>query len=64
MLHFIKIPYLFLSHSARLDFLGEKCTFYVHDNPLIHALDEKLQTAQTSIVKLLFDYMRTEEYRE
>lgn len=49
---------------TRLDFLGEKCTFYVYDNPLIHALDEKLQTAQTSIVKLLFEYMRTEEYRE
>ena len=49
---------------ARLDFLGEKCTFYVHDNPLINALDEKLQSSQASIVKLLFDYIRTEEYRE
>ena len=27
-------------------------------------MDEKLQTSQASVVKLLFEYMRTEEYRE
>ena len=58
------LPTIFLVYVARLDFLGEKCTFYIHDNPLIHALDEKLQTSQASVVKLLFEYMRTEEYRE
>lgn len=49
---------------ARLNFPAEKATFRIQDNPLIHALDDKLQTAQTSTVKLLFDYLKSEEYRE
>jgi len=40
--------------------LGDKCSFKVQDNPLIHALDEKLQA---STLKILWDYLRTEEYR-
>ncbi len=38
--------------TARLNFTGEGCTFYVHDNPFIHAIDEKLQAAKTSSTKL------------
>ena len=60
--------YRYLRYSfhnvARLNFPAEKATFRIQDNPLIHALDEKLQAAQTSSVKLLFDYLRSEEYRE
>ena len=40
--------------------LGDKCSFKVQDNPLIHTLDEKLQA---STLKILWDYLRTEEYR-
>ncbi len=50
--------------AARLNFTGEGYTFYVHDNPFIHAIDEKLQAAKTSSTKLLFDYLKTEEYKE
>lgn len=49
---------------TRLNFPAEKATFRIQDNPLIHAIDEKLQTAKTSTVKLLFDYLKSEEYRE
>ena len=56
-------PHYFIL-SARLNFPAEKATFRIQDNPLIHALDEKLQTAQTSSVKLLFEYLKSEEYRE
>jgi len=41
--------------------LGDKCSFKVQDNPLIHALDEKLQA---STLKILWDYLRTEEFIE
>ncbi len=51
-------------HIARLNFTGEGCTFYVHDNTFIHAIDEKLQAAKTASTKLLFDYLKTEEYKE
>ena len=53
-----------MSLSARLDFTGDKCSFHIQGNPLIHALDEKLQASQASSVKLLFEYLKTEEYRE
>lgn len=45
---------------TRLNFLGEKCSFRIGDNPLIHALDEKLQQ---SSIKPFFDYLKTDEYR-
>jgi len=54
----------FTSMTARLSFPAEKATFRIQDNPLIHALDEKLQTAQNSSIKLLFEYLKSEEYRE
>ena len=50
--------------SARLNFPAENATLRIQDNPLIHALDDKLQATKTSSVKLLFDYLRSEEYRE
>ncbi len=53
-----------LPPPARLNFTGEGCSFYIQDNPLIHAVDEKLQAAKTSSTKLLFDYLKTEEYKE
>ncbi len=53
-----------LPSPARLNFTGEGCSFYIQDNPLIHAVDEKLQAAKTSSTKLLFDYLKTEEYKE
>lgn len=46
---------------TRLNLLGEKCSFKAQDNPLILTLDEKLQASN---LKILFDYLRTEEYRE
>ncbi len=60
----IVFNFLYYILSARLNFPAEKATFRIQDNPLIHALDEKLQTAQTSSIKLLFDYLKSEEYRE
>jgi len=59
-------PYLPVSNSltARLNFTAEGCSFVIGDNPLIHALDEKLAAAKTSSTKLLFDYLKSEEYRE
>lgn len=52
------------SPPARLNFTGEGCSFYIQDNPLIHAIEDKLQAAKTSSTKLLFDYLKTEEYKE
>ena len=49
-------------YTARLKF--EKGHFKIQENPLILTLEEKLQAAQTSNVKLLLDFLRTEEYRE
>ena len=44
---------------ARLNFLGEKCSFKISDNPLIQCVESRSVT-----VKQLFDYLKTEEYRQ
>lgn len=43
---------------ARLNFHGEKSYFKISDNPLIECLDSR-----SANIKLMFDFMRTEEYR-
>ena len=58
--HALRIIYI----SARLNFPAENATIRFQDNPLIHGLDDKLQATKTSSIKLLFDYLRSEEYRE
>ena len=59
---FVVVVVVVVCILARLKF--EKTHFRVQDNPLIHALDEKLQATQTSSVKLLMDYLKSEDYRE
>ena len=47
------------THAAHVHMLAEKCSFKIGDNPLIHALDLKLQVN----LKILWDYLRGEEYQ-
>ena len=49
---------VFVIALARLSFQGEKCHFKITDNPLIECLDSR-----SANIKLMFDFMRTEEYR-
>lgn len=45
--------------TARLNLIGEKFSFKVNDNPLIHGLDEKLEMG----LKQFVDFLKTDEYR-
>ena len=45
--------------TARLNLVGEKFSFKVNDNPLIHGLDQKLEVG----LKQLVDFLKTDEYR-
>ena len=45
--------------TARLNLLGEKFSFKVQDNPLIHILDQKLEVG----LKHFVDFLKTDEYR-
>eukprot|EP00731_Ephydatia_muelleri_P033544 Em0032g6a len=44
---------------TRLNLIGEKFSFKVNDNPLIHGLDEKLEMG----LKQFVDFLKTDEYR-
>ena len=44
---------------TRLNVVGEKFSFKVNDNPLIHGLDEKLELG----LKQFVDFLKTDEYR-
>ena len=54
------ISYVYVLARLKL----EKNNLRIQDNPLINSLDEKLQVSQTSSVKLLLDYLKSEEYRQ
>ena len=49
---------LFSLIVGQMNFLGEKSSFKISDNPLIQCLD-----ARSVNVKQFFDYLKTDEYR-
>ena len=44
---------------ARLNFLNEKCSFKITDNPL----EDNIKSRAEASIKQLFDFLRTEQYR-
>ena len=64
LLNLVIFGLFYLSHSlslslARLNFLNEKCSFKITDNPL----EDNIKSRAEASIKQLFDFLRTEQYR-